>query len=244
MSQNISSNPIPKHVAIIPDGNRRWAKSKGMKPWEGHEAGAKIIEQISQEALKLGVKYITFWGSSVDNMSKRPLEEKRALLDIYERYFNKLIDGKEIQENQTKINIFGRWEDQFPKSLVSLLRKGIDKTKHFTNNVLTFLLAYNGDDEILHAMKRIVERARTNEKSFEINETSLKESLLTSDLPDVDLLIRTGVSGDPHNSAGFLMWQTRNSQYYFSEKMFPDFGAEEFRKAVEDFSCRVRRFGK
>lgn len=244
MSQKISSNPIPTHVAIIPDGNRRWAKQRGLHSWQGHEAGAKMIEQISQEALKLGIKYITFWGSSVDNLTKRPFEEKRALLDIYERYFKKLIEGEEIKENQTKINIFGRWEEQFPNSLKKLLKKGIEKTRHFTNNVLTFLLAYNGDDEILAAMKRIAEKVRNNEQGSEMEKDFLKKNLMTADLPDVDLLIRTGVSGDPHNSAGFMMWQTRNSQYYFSDKMFPDFDAEQFKLAVEDFAVRVRRFGK
>lgn len=244
MSQNISSNPIPFHVAIVPDGNRRWAKQKGLKPWEGHEEGAKMIEKISQEALKLGITHITFWGSSVDNLTKRPLEEKRALLGIYERYFKKLIEGEDIYKNGTRINILGRWEQQFPERLKSILRSGIEKTRQHTHNFLNFLLAYNGDDEIIEAMKRIVRRVRSSEQDFEIDEQTLKESLFTSELPDVDLLIRTGVQGDPHNSAGFMMWQTRNAQYYFSEKMFPDFTAEEFRKAVEDFANRVRRFGK
>lgn len=244
MSQNISSNIIPNHVAIVPDGNRRWAKRLGLEAWEGHEQGAKVIEQISERALKLGVKYITFWGSSVDNLKKRPLQEKRALLNLYEKYFKRLIESEDIYTNQTRINIFGRWEEQFPSSLKNILLKGIEKTKKHTNNFISFLLAYNGDDEIIEAMKRIVQKVRSSKEDLLVGPELFVDNLMTGQLPDVDLLIRTGVESDPHNSAGFLMWQTRNAQYHFSNKMFPDFTAEEFQKAIDDFSNRVRRFGK
>ena len=90
---------LPQHIAIIPDGNRRWAKAKGLEPWDGHEEGAKNTEKLVRFASEKGIKCITFWGSSIDNLTKRPLREKRALLDIYERYFKKLIGGKEIHEN-------------------------------------------------------------------------------------------------------------------------------------------------
>jgi undecaprenyl diphosphate synthase len=242
MSQKISNNPIPQHVAIVPDGNRRWAKRKGLFPWQGHEEGAKMIEELSREALKLGIKYITFWGSSVDNLTKRPFREKRELLKIYEKYFKKLISGKDIFKNKTRINIFGRWEQQFPGSLKRILKEGIEKTKNHTSNFLSFLLAYSGDDEMLEAARRIAKKAGISK--LDISEKELKENLMTGDLPQVDLLIRTGVENDPHNSAGFMMWQTKNSQYYFSNKMFPDFDGKELAKAVADFSKRVRRFGK
>lgn len=244
MSQNISSNPIPLHVAIVPDGNRRWAKKRGLKPWEGHEAGADMIEKISREAHKMGIKYITFWGSSVDNLTKRPLEEKHALLKIYERYFKRLINSQDIYDNQTRINIFGRWEEQFPHTLQRVLKDGIERTKQHANNFLNFLLAYNGDDELLEVMKRVIDTVRNNYQLPKSMEKLLRDKLMTGSLPDVDLLIRTGVEDDPHNSAGFMMWQTRNSQYYFTEKMFPEFDVAEFKKAIEDFSNRVRRFGK
>lgn len=242
MSQKISQNPVPSHVAIVPDGNRRWAKRKGLKPWQGHEEGAKLIEDLSREALKAGVKYITFWGSSVDNLTKRPFSEKRELLRIYEKYFKKLISSKEIFDNGTRINIFGRWEEQFPNRLKKILKEGIEKTRNHANSFMTFLLAYSGDDEMLEAAKRIAHKFC--EEKVKINEQEFKKSLLTGDLPAVDLLIRTGVEGDPHNSAGFMMWQTRDSQYYFSNKMFPDFNTNELKKALDDFSNRVRRFGK
>ena len=235
---------IPFHVAIIPDGNRRWAKRKNLKPWEGHRAGADIIEEITKEALNLGIKCLSFWGSSADNLQKRPLEEKRALLNIYEKYFQRLINNEEIYKKETKINILGLWEEQFPEKLKKILKEGILKTKKHTKHFLNFLLAYNGDDDILYAVKNISEKIRSSQKRIEITKEMIRENLMTKSLPDVDLVIRTGVEGDPHNSAGFLMWQTQNSQYHFSDKFFPDFNASEFRKAIDDYSQKERRQGK
>lgn len=236
---------IPNHIAIIPDGNRRWARQRALKPWEGHHKGAERIEEIVKEALSLKVKYFTFWGSSEDNLRKRPLSEKKALLNIYEEYFERLVNSKEIFEKKARINVLGRWREQFPKKLVGILSEGIEKTKNHSDYVLTFLLAYNGDDDVLFATQKIVDNAIASSKNnFRVTAEDFKESLLTSSLPNVDLLIRTGVNNDPHNSAGFLMWQTMNSQYYFSDLMFPDFNAKSFRAAIDDFTKRGRRFGK
>ncbi len=233
------------HIAIIPDGNRRWATRKGMKPWLGHEEGAKRTEEISRKALEMGVKHLTFWGSSKDNLTKRPLIEKRALLDIYERYFKKLIEDEEIYKNQTRINIFGDWQSQFPSQLKNILKNGIEKTKNHQRSFLHFLLAYDGGDDMLMAVKKIAGKAKEKTAEiFEITKDLIANNLMTAELPEVDLVIRTGVENDPHNSAGFLMWQTQNSQYYFSDKMFPDFGVSEFEKAFEDFKNRQRRLGK
>jgi len=236
-------NNTPYHVAIIPDGNRRWAKRRGLAPWRGHEEGAKTVEELSREALKLGIKCLTFWGSSIDNLTKRPLREERALLGIYERYFHKLIEGEDVYRNKTRIRILGRWEEQFPAKLKRLLKVGIERTKHHQENFLNFLLAYSGEDDMLEAVKRIVHQAWKKRKK-RIIAKDISSNLITAELPEVDLIIRTGVKGDPHNSAGFLMWQTMNSQYYFSEKFFPDFSAVELKEAIKSFTRRERRLGK
>lgn len=230
---------IPKHVAIIPDGNRRWAKSKGKKPWEGHEAGAENMEKLVEAAHKIGIDCLTFWGSSVNNLAKRPMDEKRALLNIYEKYFKRLIESKEIYKNETCINVIGRWEEQLPESLKKIIRDGIEKTKHFKKRNLNFMVAYSGTDEMVQAAQKIKDKY---EKGTKITAEILKENLMTADIPAVDLLIRTG--GEPHNSAGFMMWDTAESQLYFSEKMFPDFGAKEFKEAIEEYQRRERRLGK
>jgi undecaprenyl diphosphate synthase len=236
-------NLIPRHIAIIPDGNRRWAKKQGLEPWEGHYEGAKRFEDLIDRAFDLGIKNISFWGSSVDNLTKRPLREKRALLDIYEKYFKELITNEKIFRNNVKINIIGKWRKQFPSRLVRLLETGMEKTKQHTNFSLNFLLAYNGDDDILEAVKKITKLTEEN-ASLKINRELISKNLMTHDLPPVDLVIRTGVENDPHNSAGFLMWQTQNSQLYFTNLQFPDFTAEQLEISLNDFASRDRRLGK
>jgi len=242
--RNKNINLSSLHIAVIPDGNRRWAKKRGKKPWEGHEEGAKRIEEIVRKALDMGIKYLTFWGSSVDNLTKRSLDEKRALLKIYENYFKRLMNSEEVFENEAAINVFGRWEEQFPERLKKILKEGIVRTRNHTRHFLNFLLAYNGDDEMILAIKKIVTKAKKTKDQLVFNSELIQSSLLTGALPEVDLLIRTGSQNDPHNSAGFMMWQTRNSQYYFSPRMMPDFGEKEFEEAVNDFLKRTRRFGK
>ncbi len=230
---------VPNHVAIIPDGNRRWAKARGLAPWEGHEAGAKNTEDIVRMARKLGIREFSIWGSSLENLTKRPLEESRALLRIYETYFEKLIGSEDIHSDRTQIRIIGRWEEQFPGPLRKILYRCIEDTKEYNSYFLNFFLAYSGDDEMLQAIRSIV-TSGASEK--EIDEKFLKQHLFTSELSPVDYLIRTG--GDPHLSAGFMMWETANSQLLFPEEFYPDFTGERFYAAIEEYSRRERRLGK
>ncbi len=232
-------NILPGHIAIIPDGNRRWADARGLKPWDGHEAGAKNTEKLVRFALKKGTNCLTFWGSSLDNLSKRPLQEKRALLDIYARYFERLIAEKEIYEQEARINIIGRWEDQFPEALKKILREGMRKTGHFRKKNLNFMLAYSGTDEMVQAVRNI---CGSYEKGAKITEDTIKKNLMTAGIPPVDLLIRTG--GEPHLSAGFMMWDTADAQLYFVREMYPDFNENNFHSALEEYAKRQRRFGK
>jgi len=233
---------IPKHIAIIPDGNRRWAKKRNLKPWEGHYEGAQRFEELVNVAFDAGVESITFWGSSVDNLTKRPLKEKMALLDIYEKYFQKLISDPRIFKDNIKINVIGKWQEQFPRKLKAMLKEGIAKTKSHTGLNLNFLLAYNGDDDMIEAIKNIISKGQ--EFIEKIDSKLVADNLMSKVIPEIDLVIRTGVEGDPHNSAGFLMWQTQNSQLYFTEDTFPEFTADKFITAMEDFSGRIRRLGK
>lgn len=235
-SDNIN---IPNHVAIIPDGNRRWARERGLEPWEGHEAGAQNTENLMREALKLGITHISIWGSSLENLQKRPLAEKRALLRIYEQYFAKLIDSKDIHDNEVKMNFIGRWREQFPQSLRDVMEKCIAATEKYSKRTLNFFLAYSGDDEMLVAVREII---RSGAKADDVTFDTIKNNLMTKDLPSVDYLIRTG--GEPHLSVGFMMWDIANAQLYFSEKLYPDFNAAHLREAVEEYGRRQRRLGK
>ncbi len=230
---------LPRHVAIIPDGNRRWARERGLKPWEGHEAGAKNLEQLIETATEKGIICLSVWGSSMDNLLKRPVMEKKALLDIYKRYFEKLLTESKIHENEVKVNMIGRWEEQFPESLKKTIYEVIDKTKHYKKRMLNFMLAYSGTDDMLSAIQKINDQCVAG---TQVTERMLKENLMTAELAPVDFMIRTG--GEPHNSNGFLMWEAADAQLYFFEKSFPDFDSREFEKALEEYARRSRRFGE
>lgn len=232
-------NNLPGHVAIIPDGNRRWAKEKGLAPWEGHEAGAKIFEQLIKAALEKGIECFSLWGSSMDNLIKRPITEKKALLDIYKKYFERLLTGKEIYENEVQVNVIGRWEEQFPESLKQVIYEIINKTKHYKKKTLNFMLAYSGTDDMLRAIQKIKD---THSLEKKITKDDVKKNLMTANLPAVDFMIRTG--GEPHNSNGFMMWDTADAQLYFFEGNFPDFSVSEFEKSLIEYARRGRRFGE
>ncbi|MFZ3031565.1 MAG: polyprenyl diphosphate synthase [Candidatus Moraniibacteriota bacterium] len=235
----ISKERLPRHVVIIPDGNRRFATERGLEPWEGHEAGAQNTERLVREAHRLGVQEISFWGSSIENLTKRPVLESKALLRIYETYFKKLLTSEDIHKNRAKIRFIGHWEEQFPASLKSILYECLEATKEYDSCFLNFFLAYSGDDEMRQAIQKI---AGSLPAGGVVTDALIKEHLMTRDMPPVDLLIRTG--GEPHLSAGFMMWDMANAQLYFSEKFYPDFDEKALQEALLDYSERERRFGK
>jgi undecaprenyl diphosphate synthase len=229
---------LPNHVVIIPDGNRRWARERDLEPWQGHEAGAENTERLIREARRLGIREISFWGSSLENLTKRPLVESRALLDIYETYFSKLAESEEIHADQARIRCIGHWEEQFPEPLKKVLSRCIESTEHYDQYFLNFFLAYSGDDEMRLAFEKVSQELAPGER---VTNELIKKHLMTRDLPPVDYLIRTG--GEPHLSAGFMMWDIANTQLFFSEKLFPDFGPEALAEAIEEYQERGRRFG-
>jgi len=229
---------IPNHVAIIPDGNRRWAKKKGLASFMGHEKGSDTSERIIEKALEMKIPYLTIWGSSLDNILKRSKSEVNYLLKIFEKEFDKLADSEKVHKNKVKVEVIGKWKEYFPESTKQAIENAIKKTIHYDKYVVTFLMAYNGTDEMINCIKKI------KEKRGEVNEKTIIENLWTKDLPPVDLLIRTGCENDPHLSAGFMMWHTAYSQLYFTNKYFPDFKEKQFEEAIEEYSERDRRKGK
>lgn len=230
---------LPRHVAIIPDGNRRWAKKRNLPVWEGHEAGAQNLEKLIKFSAEKGLYCLSFWGSSLDNLKKRPLEEKRALLKIYEKYFSRLIKNKDIAKEEVKINFIGRWQEQFPNSLKAIINQVIDSTKNYKKRILNFFLAYSGTDEMIQAIGQIAEKYSSQK---EITAKIVKENLMTQGIPAVDLIIRTG--GEPHLSSGFMMWDIADAQLYFSEDFYPDFNEKKLDEALQDYAQRQRRFGE
>lgn len=230
---------LPRHAVIIPDGNRRWAAERGLKPWDGHEAGAQNTEKLIREARRIGIREISFWGSSLANLTKRPVVESKALLRIYETYFKKLLESEDIHKDEARIRFIGHWEEQFPASLKKVMYGCLEATKSYSKFFLNFFLAYSGDDEMRLAFQKVAATLRPGET---VTDEMVKANLMTRDMPPVDLLIRTG--GDPHLSAGFMMWDMADAQLHFSDKFYPDFDETALREAIADYAARGRRFGK
>jgi undecaprenyl diphosphate synthase len=237
MAQPLSS--LPHHVALIPDGNRRWAHARGLHSWDGHEAGAKNTEKIIEKARELGIRVFSFWGSSMENLTKRPFEEKRELLRLYEAYFTRMIENESIHKDRARIRLIGHWREQFPDGLRRILVRCEEETKNYDAYALNFFLAYSGNDDMLLAVRMLVASGISPDA---ISSKHLKSVLMTHDLPPVDYLIRTG--GEPHLSAGFMMWDIADAQLYFSDKLYPDFDAAAFAESIEEYARRARRFGK
>ncbi len=234
---------LPNHIAIVPDGNRRWAKKRRMAGWRGHIAGAKKTREQVQVAFDLGIKCLSWWGGSYKNLTERSKIEINNLFNIYQRYFLELAKNKDIHQHQIKVNVIGQWREILPKKGVEAANNLMEVTKKYNKRLLNFFIAYNGTNEMISAINNIIKDAR-KDKKIEVTSDLLKEYLWTRGLPPVDLLIRTGSSKDPHNSAGFMMWLTANSQLYFPKGFYPDFGKKEFTKAIEEFQKRERRLGK
>ena len=232
---------IPNHVAIIPDGNRRWARKRGIKAWLGHREGVKAFEKILDKSRELKIPYITFWGGSWDNLTKRSKIEINFLFKVYTEQFKRVADDKRIHQNKVKINVLGRWKEILPKETQEAIERAMEVTKSYNNFFLTFLLAYDGTDEMLDCVQKIAKISQ--DKKIKISKNLIKENLWTKDLPPVDLIIKTGCESDPHNSAGFMMWDTIYSQLYFTQTLFPAFSPKEFEQIIEDYSKRERRLG-
>ena len=229
----------PKHLAIIPDGNRRWAKKRGLLFSFGHRQGAKTTEKILKYALNLEIPSVTFWGCSLNNIIKRSKIEVNFLFNLFDEYFKKLAKDEDIYQKEVKINVFGQWEKLFPQKVQRSIKEAIEKTKNHKKYQLTFLLAYSGSDEMVEAIKKI-----TKSKKLEISEKLIKNNLWTKDLPAVDLIIRTGEKSNwSHNSDGFMMWEAANAQLYFTDIFWPDFSEKELKEVIDKYQKTERRLG-
>ncbi|MDP3947069.1 MAG: polyprenyl diphosphate synthase [bacterium] len=240
MIKRMTFKNLPRHVAVIPDGNRRWATARRRPPWQGHAAGARTFERVAREAFALGIPYFTFWALSEDNFLTREKREVSFLMKIIAHNAKKLAMSSWVREQGVRVRILGRWRDLLREKEVRALEKVEDATRSGTERTLTILIAYSGTTEMVQAIRNIAELARMS-PDLEINGALVKKAIYTANLPPVDLVIRTG--GEPHWSAGFMMWDTAASQFYFAKTLWPDFDAKEFHKALRDYSRRERRFG-
>ena len=228
---------IPTHVAIIMDGNGRWAKKRNMQRVKGHYEGMQTVKKITKYASKLGIKYLTLYAFSTENWA-RPKEEVNYLMDLPEKMFTSFMP--ELMENNVKVEVIGVVE-KLPENTRKAVEDAIEQTKNNTGLKLIFALNYGSKDEIVTAVKRIAQGAANNEyKVEEIDEQLISDNLFTKDTPDPDLLIRT--SGEQRIS-NFLLWQIAYSEFIFTKVAWPDFVEEEFYKALLEYQSRDRRFG-
>ena len=231
-------NEIPQHLAIIMDGNGRWAKNKGKNRLFGHTKGVKAVQEVVEECAVLKIKYLTLYAFSTENWN-RPEEEigvlMKLLLSSLKSEFEKLL------KNRIKLNVIGN-TDQLPLSVQKELDYVIKQTENNSEMTLTLALSYGGREEIERAIKQLAVKVKNNIISPEkIDQSIINEHLYTRDLPDVDLLIRT--SGEKRIS-NFLLWQIAYAELYFSKVLWPDFRKKHLHKAIINYQKRERRFGK
>lgn len=220
-----------QHVAIIPDGNRRWAKEKGKKAIYGHQAGYERIREILAYSKTVGISYITIWAFSTENW-KREESEIFDLMNLIAKGLEKLhIDAK---KEKSRVVHIGR-RDRLNKSLLSLIEKTEEETREYKDFTLCIAIDYGGEDEILRAGKKMLTYSHKNKILFDFLDTSILG------VPSPDLIIRTG--GD-YRTSGFLPLQSTYSEWVFEEKLFPDFNTTLFQKALDNYLLRLRRFGK
>ena len=231
-------NNIPQHLAIIMDGNGRWAEKKGKSRIIGHRNGVKAVQVVVEEAVHLKIKYLTLYAFSTENWS-RPQEEIGVLMNLLVNSLKS--EFEKLLKNRIKLNVIGNMS-QLPKKVRDELNYVINKTRDNREMTLTLALSYGGREELSTALRRLAIKVKNNIISPEkIDQSIINEHLYTQNLPDVDLLIRT--SGEKRIS-NFLLWQIAYAELYFSKVLWPDFNKKDLHKAIINYQKRERRFGK
>ncbi|NMD69507.1 isoprenyl transferase [Bacillus sp. DNRA2] len=233
----IKEQPVPSHVAIIMDGNGRWAKKRALPRIAGHHEGMKVVRKITRLASRLGVKTLTLYAFSTENW-KRPKTEVDYLLKLPEEFLGTFLP--ELVEENVRVTMMG-YKEKLPNHTVNAVDKLIRDTKENTGLVLNFALNYGSRAEIIEAVKGVLNDCQDGIlKSDELTEEKFSSYLMTSALPDPDLLIRT--SGEIRLS-NFMLWQLAYSEFWFTEVLWPDFSEEDLIEAIEAYQNRQRRFG-
>ncbi len=234
----MQNNILPKHIAIIMDGNGRWAKKRFLPRLVGHNQGVKTLKEIVRYSSDIGIEYLTVYAFSTENWARPKTEVNgiiKLLFDAMKEYINELI------ENNVKMKIIGD-KETIPKNVMELFNDCENKTKNNTGMQFNIAFNYGSRQEMVHSVKEIAKLCLENKIDVnEINEKLIQENLYTKDMPDPDFVIRT--SGEIRIS-NFLLWQISYSELYFTETYWPDFKKSEYKKALEEYQNRKRRYGK
>ncbi|MFE3869943.1 isoprenyl transferase [Flavobacterium sp. ZS1P70] len=234
----IDATNLPKHLAIIMDGNGRWAKQQGLLRSLGHQSGTKSVKVIIEASARLGIEFLTLYAFSSENWNRPKLEVETLMKVLINSLKKELVT---LQKNNIKLNAIGNLE-KLPKSAQKELLDVINKTKDNTKMTLTLALSYGSREELVSAVKNICRKVKNNIISIDtIDDSIINEHLYTQNLPDVDLLIRT--SGE-HRISNFLLWQIAYAELYFTDILWPDFKEEDLYEAIISYQKRERRFGK
>ena len=224
---------LPNHIAIVPDGNGRWAERRGLPRLHGHRAGAENTHRMIKYLNQYPIKYVTLFGFSTENWA-RPEEEVKGLFQLLVEFINQCL--AEFHDKGIKLNHLGRL-DELPPDLQQAITKAMEQTKNNTRMTLSLAFNYGGRAEVVDAVRRIL---TAGIPPADITEDLFDSYLYTADLPNVDLLVRTG---DEVRLSNFLIWQTAYSEYHFTRSLWPDFGKKDMDKALLSYSQRERRFG-
>ncbi|HET8962744.1 MAG TPA: isoprenyl transferase, partial [Chitinophagales bacterium] len=238
LKEKINSSKLPQHIAVIMDGNGRWAKQKGAERIYGHENGVKSVRETVEAAAELGINYITLYAFSTENWN-RPQEEVMALMQLLVHTIS--AETKTLNENNIRLQAIGDLKS-LPTDCYNELQQAIKGTSANTRTTLILALSYSSRWEIINAVKQISQKAKDGLLNpSEINEETINEHLCTATVPEPELMIRT--SGE-NRISNFLLWQLAYAELYFTDKLWPDFRKEDFYEAIVNFQNRERRFGK
>ena len=240
ISRGLVPEKMPKHVAIIMDGNRRYSKLQGnIDVLKGHEMGVDTLENVLDWSVELGIEIVTAYAFSTENFN-RPEHEVEGLMKLFVINFKRLVNHEKIHKNEVKVNVVGRTE-LLPESVREAIREAEEATKHYTKRIFNLAIGYDGRLEIVDSIKKIIEDVEAGKVSIDdVDEDLVSKNLYTAGLADPNLIIRT--SGEERLS-GFLLWQSSYSELYFCETLWPELRKVDFIRAIRSYQARDRRFG-
>ena len=237
--RQVMKGPVPKHLAVIMDGNRRYAESLGLTPYEGHVVGKNTLESLSDWCRDLNIRYLTVYAFSLENFNRKD-DELEPLMDLFEESFRSAGDDPRVHENKVRVRALGHRE-LLPDRVVAAIEYAESRTKDYRAYNYNLAVAYGGRQEIVRSMKKIAEKIENGEiSSDQVDADMISENLYTGDLPDPDLILRT--SGEERIS-NFLLWQLAYSELYFADVFWPEVRKIDFLRAIRSFQQRKRRLG-
>ena len=239
LMKEVLARPVPRHVAIIMDGNRRYAREFGLQVSEGHEHGRRKLEDILEWCLELGVKMLTVYAFSTENVD-REKQEVEDLMRMFVENFNKLAEDERVHRHKIRVKVLGQ-KEVLPEELKNAIKNAEDRTKDYNEYFFNIAVGYGGREEIMHAIRDIAKAVKDGRLDVDaISEKTFSDYLYTKDMPDPDLILRT--SGEERIS-NFLLWQLAYSELYFSDVYWPGFRKIDFLRAVRAYQLRKRRYG-